>query len=457
MYIFYDFETSSRDLLGQILSYAFIVTDTHYEIIEELTGLIQLNRTQVPSFEALLVNGLDVDTLQSDGEPEPIAVQKIHEFLTKQCNTYGTPKLIGFNSNQFDLQFLRNAMIRYGINPYYGGTLRPLDCLHYMQYIAYHFPDDFPWLMHYEKQYAMFKLETLAQSFNLLTDSQSHDAREDVALTIQLVKKVSSQFGLDLADFHSITLPEHSPLIKAIDRPIADVPFDQSFKYRYYHPLWHGKSDIIMIDLEAYDSLSDREKDIWTCFRYINKNKGFIFSMECDPHEQTYWSATLDHISQSDQIQSLNRSDYFKAIKKERDIEYQIHELGFDNIPKLYTLIQTIKKDPNQYAPLLNDLLHNQKKETDTHLIRLFNRYYLNHHPAPDPKHLKRYIVPRYITGTLYQHDDDKMDLNQILAQIDKQIFDGTLNERNIKIATSLKHYIETFIRIHSIESIVKK
>ena len=81
MYIFYDFETSSRDLLGQILSYAFIVTDSQFTPIQELIGTIKLNRTQLPAIEAILVNKLDISTLQNEGDPEPVAAKKIFQFL----------------------------------------------------------------------------------------------------------------------------------------------------------------------------------------------------------------------------------------------------------------------------------------------------------------------------------------------------------------------------------------
>ena len=70
MYIFYDFETSSRDLIGQIISYAFIITDSDLQPIDTFDGKIKLNRTQCPEVDALLVNKIVVSDLQEKGISE---------------------------------------------------------------------------------------------------------------------------------------------------------------------------------------------------------------------------------------------------------------------------------------------------------------------------------------------------------------------------------------------------
>ena len=123
MFIFYDFETSSRELLGQILSYSFIVTDTDLHPIEECNGLIKLNRTQLPELNALLVNRINILTHQDRGLSEYDSAKKIHCFLDQCIAKYGPCKLVGYNSNQFDLNFLRVILTRYGLNPYFKGQL----------------------------------------------------------------------------------------------------------------------------------------------------------------------------------------------------------------------------------------------------------------------------------------------------------------------------------------------
>ena len=124
MFLFYDFETSSREFLGQIISYAFVLTDTNYEPLDSLTGKIKLNRTQCPEVKAILTNKINVLDLQKTGTPEYEAAQNIFNFFSNLIKTYNQITLIGFNSNNFDLSFLRNILVRYGFNPYFNGKLK---------------------------------------------------------------------------------------------------------------------------------------------------------------------------------------------------------------------------------------------------------------------------------------------------------------------------------------------
>ena len=63
MLIFYDFETSQKDFLGQILSYYFVLVDEHYQPIKECAGLIKPNRMELPACGAILVNQLSIQRL----------------------------------------------------------------------------------------------------------------------------------------------------------------------------------------------------------------------------------------------------------------------------------------------------------------------------------------------------------------------------------------------------------
>ena len=48
----------------------------------------------------------------------------MNQFINQYVNDHNQVNLIGFNSNTFDLQFLRNLLIRYGINPYFFGKTK---------------------------------------------------------------------------------------------------------------------------------------------------------------------------------------------------------------------------------------------------------------------------------------------------------------------------------------------
>ena len=68
MHIFYDFETSDTDFLGQILSYYFVLVDNTYTPIKEYKGLIQPNRMELPNFNAIRVNGLNLEDCLKNGQ-----------------------------------------------------------------------------------------------------------------------------------------------------------------------------------------------------------------------------------------------------------------------------------------------------------------------------------------------------------------------------------------------------
>ena len=88
MYIFYDFETSSIDFLGQILSYSFILVDETYQPVKELNGYIAPNRLELPTCGAILTNKLSIKQCCDEGQSEFDAAKTIYQFLNDVTNAY---------------------------------------------------------------------------------------------------------------------------------------------------------------------------------------------------------------------------------------------------------------------------------------------------------------------------------------------------------------------------------
>ena len=259
MYIFYDFETSSRELIGQIISYAFVVTDKDLNPIQEFTGLVKLNRLQCPEVDAILINKVNIDSLQEQGDSEYDAAHKIHHFLNSMINEYGSCTLVGFNSNQFDLSFLRLTFIRYGLNPYFKGKLKNSDILHWSRYLAFFYPDMFPWVLTQNEKhcYYSFRLEDLTQSSQLLQEDQSHDALEDVLLTIKLVQHFQLRFNINFSDFEPTFIPTSSDsqetFYLAKQRTTDFVELGQSpqkFTFNYFMSLSRHAKCLLFVDLQ---------------------------------------------------------------------------------------------------------------------------------------------------------------------------------------------------------------
>lgn len=460
MYIFYDFETSSRDLIGQIISYAFVLTNEQFQPIENLTGKIKLNRTQCPEVDALLVNKIQVSELQEAGLTEYQASKDVFNFLNKAISKYGQCHLVGFNSNQFDIGFLRTLLIRYGINPYFEGKLKNLDIMHFAQHLAFYYPDKFPWVQSQSEKnsYYSFRLEDLTSAAGLLNEAQSHDALEDVLLTIKLLQYFEETFSVRFADFEPFRLPDLSAsqeqwqLVKIRARHFTDLgETPQKYVDEYYLTLNKHKKSLLFINLSKYtqlindkENLSDEEK--LSCIRYVNANKAFFMAEEASSEDFPALHSLQSTIENDVFFKAFiaDAAPYFELIEKDWDIEYQVHKLGFDRIPKLHNVVERFMADPSQYNNIIQELLAKRTDPKDNYLIQLFNRVYLNYHPQPNPDYLRRYLLPRYVDGSMYKDPGYEKHFEKQYAYLIEKL-DTCDNETDLAILKSLLHYYEDF------------
>jgi hypothetical protein len=461
MYIFYDFETSSRELVGQILSYSFIVTDKSLTQLEELNGLIRLNRLQVPEKGAILTNRINISMLQEKGDTEYEAANKIHTFLSKCVQTYKKCTLVGFNSNQFDLSFLRNTLIRYGINPYYGGKLQNLDILHFAQHVAFQNTEKFPWIKTDSKKssYYSFKLEDIASEFGLLQEAQSHDAREDVLLTIRVVQAMEHFFNVKFSNFSPIHYPSdvfyQGRFEVAKQKTRHFVPLGES-PDKYTSTYWLKLADIkkakLVINLSKLKELTLEKETLSTedklsVLKYVNPNKHFFVLEPLQTGEWDTLSSLESLIAEDSFFMSLQKDpgSYFSLLEKTWDIDYQIHELGFERIDALKHYTQKLFKAPDSYPQLLKTLLDNRSDKKDNYLIQLFNRAYLNYHPNPNPDYIFRYVKPRYIDGTMLRNSEDFEPLLKQIEEITIQLENDEGSLEDQVLLKSLLNYMNDF------------
>jgi hypothetical protein len=459
MYIFYDFETSSIEQIGQILTYSFILTDFKFDIRMELNDKIKLNRTQLPDIGAILTNRINITEHQKTSDPEYIAADKICKFLGEIVDKYGRLKLVGYNANSFDLNFLRNLLIRYGYNPYFEGRLENVDILHYVKHLALENPEKYPWQTNLNKEnkpYYSFKLENTSKAFNILETEQTHSAREDVILTIELVKILEKTFSLPLSKFNPIQIPanfEHQDHFEFAKQKVVpwEIQNGNKYSYKYWLKLFGGKKDKIVLDLEKYENLvnsensenkfSDNKDPELSCVRFINHNKHFFVLEEFGQEDYKNWQATAEKINHVQFFKNLTRNKYFELIKKDWDIEYQIYDMGFERIVKLRKLVKKLLDNPDTYSQTLQELLKTRNDKKDNYLIQLFNRVYLNFHPNPKPEYLLKYLEPRYITGKMLRSADNFTSLNDYEIELNKVIQSETSSEQDKALISSLNQY----------------
>lgn len=462
MFIFYDLETSSRELLGQILTYSFILTNNALEIVETFNGSIKLNRTQLPEIDAILTNRIKISELQKQGDSEHEAAYKIHYFLIEKIQQYGYCTLVGYNSNRFDIEFLRNLQIRYGLNPYFRGMLANLDIYHYVQYLAFYNEEHFPWVLQEgdDREYFSFKLEDITHKMGLLEGAQTHAAEDDVKLTIDLVKTLQTKFNLPLKDFRPVQLPTNTHYQDTVEtgkqriRDFRDHDEPPAhFIYAYWLKILATKNAKIVLNLEKYQQLKDQntaldEAQLLGCLRYINHNKQFFVLEEFNESDKAYFDSICMMARDEPFFNTLTLDRYFELIDKEWDIDYQIHKLGFERIDTLKNLIDTLMESPKKYDDMLKDLLRNRKDKKDTYLIQLFNRVYLNYHPSPRPDFLQKYIEPRYISGTLYRDKDTFTPFEKSLDRL-KHCLQDPAHEKDNDILQDLYAFYMEFSNKH--------
>lgn len=451
MYIFYDFETSSRDLLGQILSYAFVLVDAHYCIQKELCGLIKLNRTQLPEVEALLVNRLDLEVLQRTGDSEYDAAKKIWQFLNEAITQYGVCTLAGYNTNKFDLNFLRNLLIHYGVNPYFSGQLLNKDVLHFAQHAAFMNEADFPWVLAYkeEKPYYSFSLENLTSELGLLTKPQTHGARDDVLLTLALVQELERRFRLSFQNFRPIALvfnQESQLPFEYAKQKVLCYGSMEKYEYRYWLKLFPSGKGFVLLDLAKYADLNQpTPTDRLSCLRYINPNKHFFILESLEPEEGMLWQPVMEVAGGDAFLTTLTASRYFELIKKDWDIDYQIHEMGFERIETLRTLVQDFFKNPDHYYETVKTLWKNRREAKDIYLIQLYNRLYLNGHPAPKAELLQRYIYPRYVVGTMLKDKESFVSLTERETRLQALLAQASPEDQ--PILQAFERYFTSFVQ----------
>ena len=183
-FIVFDFETTGRSArFDQILQAGFIVYNNNFEEIDRLNIKSRLNPDIIPSIHALRVNRLTMSQVLSEGLTTYQMTIEIVKFLSKYENCF----FIGFNSINFDEEFLRQLLWEHFFFPYISNTKGNTrgDVLNFVT-MVHAFDKDCLSVPRNEEGKLSFKLERLAKANNF-DSSNSHEAIADVEVTMQLM------------------------------------------------------------------------------------------------------------------------------------------------------------------------------------------------------------------------------------------------------------------------------
>ena len=183
-FIVFDFETTGRSArFDQILQAGFIVYNNNFEEIDRLNIKSRLNPDIIPSIHALRVNRLTMSQVLSENFTTYEMTLTIEKFLSKYENCF----FIGFNSINFDEEFLRQLLWEHFFFPYISNTKGNTrgDVFNFVT-MAHAFDKDCLSVPRNEEGKLSFKLEKLAKANNF-DCSNSHEAIADVEVTMQLM------------------------------------------------------------------------------------------------------------------------------------------------------------------------------------------------------------------------------------------------------------------------------
>lgn len=402
--IFYDLETTSISVVGQILNFCFILVDQDFSQLKTLKGDVALTRLQLPEPTAILANKVNVLTRKTD-YTEFEASKTIWSFLCEESKD--GISLVGYNSNKFDFDFLKTTLNRNGFIPP-TSRLEKRDLLYAVRYLAAKNRDVRDLLTKDEK--LVCTLENVSQVFGLLDGVQLHEAESDVKLCIRLAKYLLENFKIDIRNFSGYEPPILSKyeVVSKVDG-LEEKPFcllDENLKAA----LW--------VDLKKFKEVENKREAV--C--YYNKQKTDFFIGEEEPEP-----LTLEFMSALEEAyKGISLETFFSEPKC--DIETIIYRVSFDEIKTLGNLIQG--KEPN------SKLSENTKK--------LWGRWRLANFSENDPyveKYLPEYAKYRYGGGMNIGFDIPKFHKSATELFIELENLRKNETGENREILDALREY----------------
>ncbi len=183
-FVFYDFETSSSNKYwGQIIQIGAVLTNDKLQELDRFEARCKLNSGIIPEAMALIVNQTTPKMLQSANLSH---YQMIRQFV-ETLKRWGRATFIGFNSIDFDEEYLRNTLFQTLEYPYLtstNGNTRG-DLLSLARAANFYYPDTLKNSIN-AKGNAVYKLDQMAPINGI--KHNAHQALGDCIATLEIGK-----------------------------------------------------------------------------------------------------------------------------------------------------------------------------------------------------------------------------------------------------------------------------
>ena len=189
-FVFYDFETSSSNKhWGQIIQIGAILTNDNLDELDRFDARCRLNPGIIPEAMALIVNKTSPAMLKKSNLSHYEMIRQFVETLKK----WGKATYIGFNSIEFDEEFLRSTLFQTLEYPYItstNGNTRG-DILSLARAANLYYPKTLKNSVN-EKGNDVYKLDQMAP-LNGIDHGDAHSAIGDVVATLGIARLVAKK------------------------------------------------------------------------------------------------------------------------------------------------------------------------------------------------------------------------------------------------------------------------
>ena len=189
-FVFYDFETSSSNKYwGQIIQIGAILTNDNLDELDRFDVRCRLSPGIIPEAMALIVNKTSPSMLKKSNLSHYEMIRQFVEILKK----WGKATYIGFNSIEFDEEFLRSTLFQTLEYPYItstNGNTRG-DVLSLARAANLYYPKTLKNSVN-EKGNDVYKLDQMAP-LNGIDHGNAHSAIGDVIATLGIAKLIAKK------------------------------------------------------------------------------------------------------------------------------------------------------------------------------------------------------------------------------------------------------------------------
>ena len=190
-FVFYDFETSSSNKYwGQIIQIGAVLTNDNLEELDRFDARCRLSPGIIAECMALIVNKSTPKMLKSSNLSHYEMIRQFVDTLKK----WGKATYIGFNSIEFDEEFLRCTLFQTLEYPYItstNGNTRG-DVLSLARAANLYYPGTLKNSIN-AKGNAVYKLDNLAPLNNIEHGDAAHSAIGDVIATVGVAKLIAKK------------------------------------------------------------------------------------------------------------------------------------------------------------------------------------------------------------------------------------------------------------------------